>query len=143
MSVNIVDILRSTNLHTRLSENQHKVDLFKGKLTMGFLGKLFGKKEEQKAASGSVDVAASAKENSIPPEKVGLDGSFDESGLAKRVAKALDDAGISDSVGLWVAQTGNTVVLKYNPDAESVLAQAEQVAQGVEGAGSVNTVPNT
>lgn len=110
---------------------------------MGFLGKLFGKKEEQKAASGSVDVAASAQENSIPPEKVGLDGSFDESGLAKRVAKALDDAGISDSVGLWVAQTGNTVVLKYNPDAESVLAQAEQVAQGVEGAGSVNTVPNS
>ncbi len=110
---------------------------------MGFLGKLFGKKEEQKAASGNVDVAASAAENSIPPEKVGLDGSFDESGLAKRVAKALDDAGISDSVGLWVAQTGNTVVLKYNPDAESVLAQAEQVAQGVDGAGAVNTVPNS
>ena len=110
---------------------------------MGLLGKLFGKKEEEKAASGNVDVSSAAAENSIPPEKVGLDGSFDESGLAKRVAKALDDAGISDSVGLWVAQTGNTVVLKYNPDAESVLAKAEEVAQGVEGAGSVNTVPNT
>jgi len=110
---------------------------------MGLLGKLFGKKEEEKAASGNVDVSSAAKENSIPPEKVGLDGSFDESGLAKRVAKALDDAGISDSVGLWVAQTGNTVVLKYNPDAESILAKAEQVAQGVEGAGSVNTVPNS
>ncbi len=110
---------------------------------MGLLGKLFGKKEEEKAASGNVDVSSAAKENSIPPEKVGLDGSFDESGLAKRVAKALDDAGISDSVGLWVAQAGNTVVLKYNPDAESILAKAEEVAQGVEGAGSVNTVPNT
>ena len=110
---------------------------------MGLLGKLFGKKEEEKAAAGQVDVSASAKENSIPPEKVGLDGNFDESGLAKRVAKALDDAGIADNVGLWVAQTGSTVVLKYNPDAQSVLSQAEQVAQGVEGASAVNTVPNS
>lgn len=110
---------------------------------MGFLGKLFGKKEEEKAASGSVDVSSAAKENSIPPAKVGLDGNFDESGLAKRVAKALDDAGIADNVGLWVAQTGSTVVLKYNPDAEGVLAQAEKVAQGVEGADAVNTVPNS
>lgn len=110
---------------------------------MGFLSKLFGKKEEEKAAAGKVDVAASANKNSIPPEKVGLDGNFDESGLAKRVAKALDDAGISDDVGLWVAQTGSTVVLKYNPDAEGVLSQAEKIAQGVEGASAVNTVPNS
>jgi osmotically-inducible protein OsmY len=111
---------------------------------MGFLGKLFGRKEEEKAAaSGKVSVAKAASEKSIPPEKVGLDGSFDESGLAKRVAKALDDAGISDTVGLWVAQTGSTVVLKYNPDAEGVLQQAKQVAQGVDGATAVNTVANS
>lgn len=111
---------------------------------MGFLSKLFGKKEEEKAAaSGNVSVASAAANNSIPPEKVGLDGSFDESGLAKRVAKALDDAGISDDVGLWVAQTGSTVVLKYNPDAEGVLAQAKQVAQGVDGATAVNTMLNS
>ena len=110
---------------------------------MGFLSKLFGKKEEEKAAAGKVNVAQAASSNSIPPEKVGLDGKFDESGLAKRVAKALDDAGISDDVGLWVAQTGSTVVLKYNSDAESVLSQAERVAKGVEGASAVDTVPNT
>ncbi len=110
---------------------------------MGLLGKLFGKKEEEKAAqAGKVSVASAAKEKSIPPEKVGLDGNFDESGLAKRVAQALDEAGISDNVGLWVAQTGSTVVLKYNDDAQSVLAQAEKIAKGVEGATSVNTVPN-
>ncbi|MGL5939912.1 MAG: hypothetical protein ACRC2S_05930 [Waterburya sp.] len=111
---------------------------------MGLLGKLFGRKEEEKAASaGKVAVAAAAKDNGIAPEKVGLDGKFDESGLAKRVAKALDDAGIADNIGLWVAQTGSTVVLKYNPDAEGVLAQAEQVAQGVDGATAVQTVPNS
>ena len=110
---------------------------------MGFLGKLFGKKEEEKAAANKVNVSSAAKKSSIPPEKVGLDGKFDESGLAKRVAKALDDANISDDVGLWVAQSGSTVVLKYNPDAESILSKAEQVAKGVEGAKSVDTVPNS
>lgn len=111
---------------------------------MGFLSKLFGKKEEDKAKkAGRVSVASAAKDNDIPPEKVGLDGQFDESGLAKRVAQALDEANISDSVGLWVAQTGSTVVLKYNPDAESVLSKAEQVARGVDGAEAVQTVPNS
>lgn len=111
---------------------------------MGFLSKLFGRDEEKKAAkSPKVSVSSAAKENSIPPEKVGLDGKFDESGLAKRVAKALDDANISDDVGLWVAQSGSTVVLKYNEDAKSILSQAEQVAKGVEGATKVQTMPNT
>jgi osmotically-inducible protein OsmY len=111
---------------------------------MGFLGKLFGKKEEEKAkATPKVDVKKAAAAEKIDAAKVGLDGKFDESGLAKRVAKALDDAGISDSVGLWVAQAGSTVVLKYNPDAEAVLAQAKKVAQGVDGATAVETKPNS
>lgn len=111
---------------------------------MGWLGKLFGKPEEEKAAATpQVNVQEAATNNSIPPEKVGLDGNFDESGLAKRVAKALDDANISDQVGLWVAQTGSTVVLKYNPDAEAVLAQAKQVAMTVAGATEVQAVPNS
>ncbi len=112
---------------------------------MGFLSKLFGKKEEEKAAKAipNNSIKAKASEKNIDPAKVGLDGEFDQSGLAKRVAKALDDAGISDSVGLWVAQSGSTVVLKYNPDAESVLDQAKQVAAGVEGADSVTTQANS
>lgn len=111
---------------------------------MGFLGKLFGKDAEEKAKSTpKVAVKQKAKEKSIPPEKVGLDGNFDESGLAKRVAKALDDANISDDVGLWVAQKGSTVVLKYNEDAKSILSRAEQIAKGVEGADACETVANS
>lgn len=111
---------------------------------MGFLGKLFGKEEEEKAAATPrVAVQKASVENSIPPEKVGLDGKFDESGLAKRVAKAFDDAGLSDNVGLWVAQTGSTVVLKYNPDAEAVLNRAKEIAMKVDGAGSVTAEPNS
>ncbi|MGB3200782.1 MAG: hypothetical protein WBA99_07760, partial [Nodosilinea sp.] len=85
---------------------------------MGFLGKLFGQKEEEKAQSSpKVDVKQAASTAKIDAAKVGVDGQFDESGLAKRVALAFDEAGLSDNVGLWVAQTGSTVVLKYNPDA--------------------------
>ncbi|MBJ7901123.1 MAG: hypothetical protein GC158_14665 [Cyanobacteria bacterium RI_101] len=110
---------------------------------MGFLGKLFGKGEEAKAkAAPAINVPAVAQEQSIPPHRVGLDGAFDESGLAKRVAKALDDANISDEVGLWVAQTESVVVLRYNPDAEAVLEAAKTVALGVDGATEVRTEPN-
>jgi osmotically-inducible protein OsmY len=111
---------------------------------MGLLGRMFGKKEEEKAqANPNLNVREAAATEKIDPAKVGLDGKFDESGLAKRVALALDKAGISDDVGLWVAQTGSTVVLKYNPDAESVLDKAKQVAMGVDGAESVTTTPNS
>ena len=110
---------------------------------MGFLGKLFGKKEEEKAKSSpKIDVKQAATKASIEPAKVGIDGEFDESGLAKRVALALDQANISDTVGLWVAQTGSTVVLKYNPDAEGVLEQAKKIARTVDGATNVITKPN-
>lgn len=111
---------------------------------MGFLGKLFGKKEEEKAkASPKINVKQAATTAKIDAAKVGIDGQFDESGLAKRVALALDQANISDSVGLWVAQTGSTVVLKYNPDAASVIEQAKQVAMTVDGATAVEAKPNS
>lgn len=110
---------------------------------MGFLGKLFGKEEEKKAAATpKARVKTAVAEKSIPKEKVGLDGKFDESGLAKRVAREFDEAGLPDDVGLWVAQTGSTVVLKYNPDAESVLSRAQEIARKVDGCDEVVAEPN-
>lgn len=110
---------------------------------MGFLSKLFGKKEEEKAKSTPrVNVKQAASKAKIDDAKVGIDGQFDESGLAKRVAMAFDEAGLSDNVGLWVAQTGSTVVLKYNPDAQSVLDRAKQIAMNVDGATNVTVQPN-
>lgn len=111
---------------------------------MGFLNRLFGQRAEAQAAeTPKVDVVQASTDLDIPAAKVGLDGKFDESGLAKRVAKALDDANISDDVGLWVAQRGSTVVLKFNEDARAVLARAQEVALTVEGATAVEVVPNT
>ncbi|MGB3135843.1 MAG: hypothetical protein WBG38_14815 [Nodosilinea sp.] len=111
---------------------------------MGFLGKLFGKKEEEKAkATPKINVKQAATTAKVDAAKVGLDGQFDESGLAKRVAQAFDDAGLSDDVGLWVAQSGSTVVLKYNSDAQSVLDQAKKIAMSVDGATNVTTEANS
>lgn len=110
---------------------------------MGFLSKLFGKHEEEKAASAPpIAVNQVAQEKSIPPYKVGFDGNFDENGLAKRVAKALDDADISDNVGLWVAQSGSSVILRYNEDAKSILERAKEAARSVQGVTAVQTEAN-
>lgn len=110
---------------------------------MGFLSKLFGKHEEEKAASAPpIAVNQVAQQQSIPPYKVGFDGNFDENGLAKRVAKALDDADISDNVGLWVAQSGSSVILRYNEDAKSILDRATEAARSVQGVSSVQTEAN-
>lgn len=112
---------------------------------MGFLGRLFGKKAEEEKTAKPVAVAAAKAPSgeAIAPERVGLNGEYDQSGLAKRVAAAFDDQNLPDDGQLWVAQTGGTVVLKYNPSAESILDQAKKIAMTVEGATAVTAEPNT
>ena len=60
---------------------------------MGFFKRIFGKDKPAKAST-SVSRATKVKDNAgndVPDYKVGLDGKFDESGLAKRVALAFDE----------------------------------------------------
>ena len=59
--------------------------------------------------------------------------------IAVGPGKRLDNGKRSE----MAVKKGDTVVLKYNPDAEPILARAEQVAKGVDGAGGCETVPNT
>ncbi|WP_410175585.1 phospholipid-binding protein [Limnoraphis robusta] len=113
---------------------------------MSWLGRLFGKKEEEKAknsktAKTSVAQAPAATGGgSIPSERVGLNGEYDESGLAKRVAYAFDqDNQLDDIETLWVAQTGSTVVLKGKVPSQDLLNQMVSVAKKVDGAASVDT----
>jgi osmotically-inducible protein OsmY len=102
---------------------------------MGWLQRMFGMEKPQNA-----QVNATATDNSIAPERVGLSGEYDESGLAKRVALAFDqDSNLTDVDTLWVAQTGGTVVLKGKVPSQDILSQMVSVAQGVSGASSVNT----
>ncbi|WP_413160881.1 BON domain-containing protein [Capilliphycus salinus ALCB114379] len=113
---------------------------------MGWLSRLFGRDEEEKAkksktAKTSVAQApASTGGGSIPSERVGLNGEYDQSGLAKRVAYAFDqDSQIDDIETLWVAQTGSTVVLKGTVPSQDLLNKIVSVAKKVDGATKVDT----
>lgn len=113
---------------------------------MGWLKRLFGLEKPQNAEVNptpqSVPQAASTSTatQSIPPERLGLNGEYDQSGLAKRVALAFDqDSQIDDIDSLWVAQTGTTVVLKGKVPNQEILNKIISVAQTVNGATSVDS----
>ena len=83
---------------------------------------------------------ASAATESVPPERMGLNGEYDQSGLAKRVALAFDqDNQLDDVDTLWVAQTSGTVVLKGKVPSQDILNKMVSVSQSVNGATSVDT----
>ncbi|MBD2773002.1 BON domain-containing protein [Iningainema tapete] len=115
---------------------------------MGWLKRLFGLEKPQNAqvnpepqpVQQQVQAAAPAATQSIPPERVGLNGEYDQSGLAKRVALAFDqDPQLDDVDTLWVAQTSGTVVLKGKVPSQDILNKMVSVARSVNGATSVDT----
>ncbi|HEY9623061.1 MAG TPA: hypothetical protein V6C78_22085 [Crinalium sp.] len=92
--------------------------------------------------STAVPVAAAeaASGETIPPERVGLHGEYDESGLAKRVALAFDqDDQLDDIETLWVAQLSSKVVLKGKVPDQATLNKVISVARGVHGATDVDS----
>ncbi|WP_375505298.1 BON domain-containing protein [uncultured Nostoc sp.] len=116
---------------------------------MGWLKRLFGMEKPQNAEvnptpqsiaqTPSTNVASTATQ-SIPPERLGLSGEYDQSGLAKRVALAFDqDPQLDDVNTLWVAQTGSTVVLKGKVPSQEILNKMVSVARSVNGATDVDT----
>ena len=116
---------------------------------MAWLQRLFGiGRPQAQAANAPAQAPANAPAQapaasggaSIPPERVGLNGEFDNSGLAKRVALAFDqDSAIDDIETLYVAQTGTTVVLKGKVPDQQSLTKMVSVARGVSGATAVDT----
>ncbi|MEA5581389.1 phospholipid-binding protein [Nodularia harveyana UHCC-0300] len=116
---------------------------------MTWLKRLFGMEKPQNAqvnpqpqqpAPTAAAKAAPATTQSIPPERLGLNGEYDQSGLAKRVALAFDEnAELTDVDTLWVAQTSNMVVLKGKVPSEDILNKMIAVAAAVNGAKGVNT----
>ncbi|MBD0388792.1 MAG: BON domain-containing protein [Nostoc sp. C3-bin3] len=116
---------------------------------MGWLKRLFGMEKPQNAQvnpapqsvaqAPNTNIAPTATQ-SIPPERVGLSGEYDQSGLAKRVALAFDqDPQLDDVNTLWVAQTGSTVVLKGKVPSQDILNKMVSVARSVHGATNVDT----
>lgn len=109
---------------------------------MGFLQKLFGLEKPEDAQVNPEPVAQedSSTGETVPPERAGLNGEYDQSGLAKRVALAFDEEEQFDDLdSLYVAQTGSTVVLKGEVPSQEILDQLVQIAHGVSGATDVNT----
>lgn len=105
---------------------------------MGWLSRLFPGARQSETRQASTP-ATPASGETIPPERVGLHGEYDESGLAKRVALAFDaDPMLDDINTLWVAQTNSTVVLKGKVPSQALLDKMVQVAQGVNGATEVD-----
>ena len=115
---------------------------------MGWLQRLFGMGKPQNAqvnpqpapAASAPASASGATTESIAPERMGLNGEYDQSGLAKRVALAFDeDPDLDDIDTLYVAQTSGTVVLKGKVPSQEILNKMVSVANGVNGATAVET----
>jgi len=126
---------------------------------MAWLQRIFGKEEKEKADSRNLmpiyestrgkaaNLSAAAAEDftdesgeTIPPERVGLDGQYDESGLAKRVAAAFDlDPETADLDSVWVAQLSGTVVLKGSVPSQADLDNLIAIADDVFGSTGIQT----
>lgn len=116
---------------------------------MGWLKRLFGLEKPPQAQvnpspapayNPSPATPAPAATESIPPERVGLSGEYDQSGLAKRVALAFDDdPNLDDIDTLYVAQTGSTVVFKGKVPSQAILNQMIAAALQVNGATNVES----
>jgi len=109
---------------------------------MGWLQKIFGQEKPEGAdvqAQTAPDAVDPETGGAIAPERVGLNGEYDQSGLAKRVALAFDeDAALTDLDTLWVAQTGGSVVIKGSVPSQEILDQLVTVASSVSGATDVS-----
>lgn len=76
----------------------------------------------------------------IPPERVGLDGEYDHSGLAKRVLQAFQaEFSVEELAGVRVMQRGKVVVLMGNVDNARTLNRLISIALRAEGAIEVET----
>lgn len=110
---------------------------------MGWLKRLFGMEKPEQAQVNPEPVPsaeATTGGETVAPERVGLNGEYDQSGLAKRVALAFDqDPDLDDINTLYVAQTGGTVVLKGSVPSQDILNKMVSVARSVSGATGVET----
>ncbi len=77
---------------------------------------------------------------SIPPERVGLNGEYDHSGLTKRVKTAWQTlCSVDELAAVTVMQRGGVVILQGQVLSHSRLNQMVQMALDIQGATHVET----
>ena len=87
----------------------------------------------------SNSLTSETTDSEIAASKIGLDGEFDQSGLAKRVAAAIEEIPNYDQIAqVYVAQTGDNIILKGNVSSQDVLDQIIAKTKQVQGVGSIN-----
>jgi osmotically-inducible protein OsmY len=118
---------------------------------MGWLQRIFGgdkgeapAEAQASSAEAAPSVEVASTEDSapaeVPAERMGLNGEYDQSGLAKRVAAAFDqDSSVADIETVWVAQTSGTVVLKGEVPSQEQLNRLIEIANEQNGATAVDT----
>lgn len=119
---------------------------------MGWLKRLFGLEKlenpqtveapayQAPVAQAQAQAQPAASAQTIPPERMGLNGEYDQSGLAKRVAQAFDaNPDVADIETVYVAQLGTTVVLKGTVPDQEIVNKLVTIAKGVKGATGVET----
>lgn len=108
---------------------------------MGWFDRLFPHHDSAPSEPNApaADAATATATAEIPIERQGPDGTYDQSGLAKRVVKAFDDAGVEDAPHLYVSQTGTTIVFKGNVHSQEIIDQLVGIAKGVAGTSAVET----
>jgi osmotically-inducible protein OsmY len=115
------------------------VKIDRNKVFMGWLQRMFGLEQSESAQVNPIS-SDDVNTQTTEPERMGLNGEYDQSGLAKRVALAFDqDPDLDDIDTLWVAQTGSTVVLKGQVPTQDILNQLIAVAHTVDGTTDVDT----
>lgn len=115
---------------------------------MGWFNRLFGQQKAddvtQQQPRQSTGGGGGAAAEAIPAERMGPNGAYDESGLAKRVALAFDSvADLKDIDTVFVAQTGSTIVLKGKAPSRAILDRLVTVARGVAGTKAVDATQVT
>jgi hypothetical protein len=93
------------------------------------------------AARYAASVAAVGLLAAIPPERVGLDGQYDHSGLVKRVDLALRQSlGDASVAQLEIAQRGKVVVFRGKSLDDRLVRKITCLALAIEGADWVEVV---
>lgn len=127
---------------------------------MGWLQRLFGQEipnqvqtrrdsniQDQKMGPGltgqydwDLREKAGLHEPPLPPESLGLEGEFDQYGLAKRVASAFDQTADLQAIETaTLRQDGSAIILEGVVPTQEILQRMIDVASQVDGTKSVDT----